>query len=335
MSQTNNTSNADKNSGLEVFAIFAAMIIIFLIWVNYPKFMQSMDNPVQDKNPKIVIPYKAQQEAEPAKDETQFQKVGEKYGTYGDSYGSLNTLFSGLAFAMLIISLFMQRQELQAQRKELEAQRNEIKESNAIAEKQRQITEQQATLNAQQINDAKVQNFYTLLFKFLEEKHRKVEEMDGRSTTGNLNGDTQFDKFIHFIEIDFEGSIDKLDFDNEALDPDAIGSYIYQAVLYANDQTNNVISNSEYFEYLCFILRFIESHKDLGITEDAIKVFISYQSFNEAYAMFLFSIYLDDEELQTYITKYALLRKLNTFQTEDENFSDLAYFLLGEDASTP
>lgn len=195
MTETNNTSDRDKKSGLEVFAIFAAIIIIFLIWANYPRFMQYMDNPVQDNNPKIVIPYKTPQETEPSKDETQFQKVGEKYGTYGDSYGSLNTLFSGLAFAILIISLFMQRQELQAQRQELEAQRNEIKESNSIAEQQRLITEQQAKLSEQQIHDAKVQNFYTLLFKFLDEKRKKIEDLE-YSKKSDITGNYVFTRFV-------------------------------------------------------------------------------------------------------------------------------------------
>lgn len=330
MPQTNNTSNADKNSGLEVFAIFAAMIIIFLIWVNYPKFMQSMDNPVQDKNPKIVIPYKAQQEAEPAKDETQFQKVGEKYGTYGDSYGSLNTLFSGLAFAMLIISLFMQRQELQAQRKELEAQRNEIKESNAIADKQREITEQQAALNRQQIHDAKVQSFYTLLFKFLDEKRRKVNELE-LSRRSDVKGHYIFDYFL-------KGALERIkinylyanSIENEPYED--LNLIFEDLIQDGHELSKNTLVENEYFEYICFILRFIEEHKDLGITDTATQIFISYQSINEMSSMFIIS--LENEELQKYIKKYALLRKFNTYEG-DKHLLTLVNKTLGEKSYTP
>ncbi|MEN3968661.1 hypothetical protein [Acinetobacter sp. BWR-L5] len=250
------------------------------------------------------------------------------YGTFGDTYGALNTLFSGLAFAVLIITLFLQR-------KELHDQRLEIQRATDIAEGQRKITDQQRILIEQQIHDVKVQNFYTLFFKFLDEKHRKVEEMDKRLTNGNFNGDTHFDKFIYFIENHFGDSISKLSIYKPDFDNNLLKNVIHEAVIYANRHTANVILDSEYIEYLCFILRFIESHKELDIIEDAIQIFVSYQSFNESYTMLLMTIYLGDDELKNYIVRYALLRKIKTSAFENDNFFRLADALFGKKSYSP
>lgn len=175
----NKTKETDK-SLTEFFGILAALTIIFLIWVYYPTFIIWMDRP----NINIQIPLKLSEMGNSPINPNNFHEVGERFGTYGDSYGSLNTLFSGFAFAILIISLFMQRQELKEQRKELEAQRHEIKESNNIAEAQRKITEQQAVLIEQQITDSKIQSFYQLLFKYIDEKNRKISDLRASDVTG-------------------------------------------------------------------------------------------------------------------------------------------------------
>lgn len=341
------SSPTSNNSYKELWGILGAITLIFILWISYPRFMHYMDDAPEKKPEKnsisIVIPYKPGVipfteiantqtiDEDNTEEKTKFQKIGDQYGTYGDSYGSLNTLFSGLAFAILIISLFMQRQELQAQRQELEAQRNEIKESNAIADKQREITEQQAALNAQQIHDAKVQSFYNLLFRFLDEKRRKIDDLEltrASAARGNY-------VFEHFLK----GALKPIQ--ARFLYADQIASETAEELeLLFEDIINNghsssrsTLLESEYFEYTCFILRFIEEHKNLGITETAIKIFVSYQSINEMFCMFIIS--LEDEELQSYIKKYALFRKLNTYEGSNEHFMELIDRTVGAKAYTP
>lgn len=327
MANLTNTSNANKNSWLEIFAIFAAIAIICLIWLFYPTFVENRDKPIQATPPSIVIPYKHPQTVEVSKQETELQKFGDTYGTYGDSYGSLNTLFSGLAFAILIISLFMQRQELQAQRQELEAQRNEIKESNNIAEGQRVITEQQAELIQQQIHDTKVQNFYNTLFKFLDEKRRKIEALE-LTKSSQIKGFYVLEMFVTY-SLNYLKSVyvHKDLIDSEPIDQlQLIFDNIIQK---GHENTKYQLIHSDYFEYICFILRFIEEQKNLGIENTAIKIFISHLSIDEMSCIFFVS--LQNEELQNFILKYALLKKLNTYKP-DEHFLALVDKTLGEES---
>lgn len=315
MSNSTNTSNAKKNSWLEIFAICAAIAIIFLIWFFYPTFVQNRDEPIQVTPPSIVIPYKHPQPVEVSKQETEFQKFGDTYGTYGDSYGSLNTLFSGLAFAILIISLFMQRQELQAQRQELEAQRNEIKESNNIAEGQRVITEQQAELIQQQIYDAKVQNFYNTLFKFLEEKQRKIALLALHSsniTVGEKVLDRFTTNFRHRYAIKYP-NITSL----HSVEREEIYTFYDESFILAKESIYDQISENEIIEYIKFILSYIEENEGLNVTRNAINIFISYQSFHEMFCMFIYSE--KNEPLKNLVNKYALLRKINTYENKYTN----------------
>ena len=258
-------------------------------------------------------------------------QTGTTFGTFGDTYGALNTLFSGLAFGILILSLFLQGKELQAQRKELEAQRKEIKESNVIADKQREITEQQKDLNAQQFHNAQVQNFYNLFFRFLDKKKRKVEDLE-LTRESKARGNYVFEHFLkgalkpiqaRFLYADHIAS--ETAEEVELLFEDIISN--------GHSSSRNALLESEYFEYICFILRFIEEHKNLEITETAIKIFVSYQSINEMFCMFIIS--LEDEELQSYIKKYALLRKLNTYEGSNDHFMELIDKTVGAKAYTP
>jgi len=340
MSNTRNSSSV--NSGrLELFGIFGAIIIIFAIWSSYPNIMEKMD---AQPEPKVVISNKPNIASTEVEDKSKFQITGEKYGTYGDSYGSLNTLFSGLAFAVLIISLFMQRQELRAQREELEAQRNEIKESNAIAneqrkiaEKQRLITEQQAQLNEQQILDAKVQNFYSLFFKFLDEKKNKINSLE-LTKNGEIRGGYIFDRFILGAENRLKGGF----LDSTILKTSTIEE-LYLVIPDALDQGNKItrqtLIQNEYFEYICFILQYIQEHEQLNITNNAIKIFISSQSFDEMLTMFLFaksySISFNNNELLDFIINYGLLRKINTYREADDYFPTLIQKTIDKAAYTP
>ncbi|MEQ1369208.1 hypothetical protein ABLT80_09065 [Acinetobacter schindleri] len=327
-----------SNTWKEIIGIGCAIAFIVFIWRFYPSWMQSMDEKPPQQPAPIVVPYKpgailvtGSKAVEPEDiEKTKFQKIGDQYGTYGDSYGSLNTLFSGLAFAILIISLLMQRQELQAQRQELEAQRNEIKESNAIADKQREITEQQAELNAQQIHDGKVENFYNLLFRFLDEKRRKIEDFE-LSRKSEVKG--------HYIlEYFLQGALEHvktcfLNPNEIEHSPDEELDILFEDFIReGHELSRHSLSENEYFEYICFILRFIKQNENLGILSNAIKIFISYQSITEMSCMFFIS--LEDEELQDYIKEYSLLRKMNNYEV-DTHFQALVDRTIGEEAYTP
>lgn len=333
------SSPASNNSYKELLGILGAIALIFILWISYPRFMQYMDDAPEQKSVQIVIPYtfdallttELTSSESVAEEKSKFQKIGDQYGTYGDSYGSLNTLFSGLAFAILIISLFMQRQELQAQRQELEAQRNEIKESNAIADKQREITEQQAALNAQQIHDAKVENFYNLLFRFLDEKRRKIGDLE-LTRESRARGNYVFEYFI-------KGALSQIEarfFAAEHIQKESseeLNLFFGNIIRGGHERSKNTLLENEYFEYICFILRFIKEHENLGIKENAVKIFISYQGINEMYCMFIIS--LEDDELQNYIKEYALLRKLNTYERSNKYFMELIDRTVGAEAYTP
>lgn len=327
MSQSNSTSGANKNSWLEIVGIFGAILIIFLIWVNYPRLMQNMDKPtLEEEKPRIVIPFKAPQPPDTSEQKTQFEKIGEKYGTYGDSYGSLNTLFSGLAFAILIISLFMQRQELQAQRQELEAQRKEISESNKIAEGQRVITKQQAQLIEQQIKDTNVQNFYNTLFKFLEEKQRKISLLE-LNRNNDIKGEYIFDRFIRSFKHGMVGRYPSIAY-FENVSTEELNLTFNASFSLAKESTKNTLLENEIFEYIIFILQYIELNEQLDITEEAIKIFISYQSFHEMFCMFLQSE--NDTKLKEYVIKFSLLRKVNTFE---DTYLNTIIFMLADKKS--
>lgn len=276
------------------------------------------DDGVQKESSKISEHQKLDSETEKSQAESEFQKIGAKYGTYGDSYGSLNTLFSGLAFAVLIISLFMQRQELRAQREELEAQRNEIQESNAIADAQREIaekqrltTEQQTNLNIQQIHDAKVQNYYNQLFKYLDEKRRKINVMNDYLNK-NLNSPKPLDIFDSFIDrARFDlNSLNQFIVSNKLqIDTNIVQSLISSALSRADARSYNLITESEFIEFTYFILKFIKDNENLGILEESINIFISYQSLNELFCVFLYSI--KNIEFRNSVTSYLLPKKIN------------------------
>lgn len=306
-----------------LFALFVISLII-TFWFYYPNLVLYMDKSNQIVTHRMVIPYKYPQPIEEPKEETKLQKIGEKYGTYGDSYGSLNTLFSGLAFAMLILSLWMQRNELKAQR-------NEISESNAIAEGQRIITEQQALMIERQINDANVHNFYTTLFKLLEEKQRKISLLEFLfKNKEKIYGENVLQKFSDLVISD----INRINYNIDVLktcDKEVLLIYTKRAIKSVKTQTDDVIHNSQLVGHILFILDFIEKNQHLKITDNAIDIFISYQSVYEM-TYLLFESY-DNKSLRYYILKYALLRQVRSF--EDEYFTTLIYKIVGPKTYCP
>lgn len=299
--------NIDKAT-IEFFGILTALILIFLIWLYYPSFITWMDQPARNN----IIPFKLSEIKNERVDPNNFQKVGENFGTYGDSYGSLNTLFSGFAFAILIISLFMQRQELKEQRKELEAQRLEIKQSNDIAEAQRKITEQQATLIEKQIKDSKIQSFYQTLFKYLDEKNRKIESLDNLTITSfNL-----FESFLSSFHEELAGYGDSSYFDS--MSDQNFDSLVSESFTIAYENTDSNLKNLNFDKYMNFIFNFIKNHKDLGIENDAINIVISFLSLNEIIYLSYLGIY--DIDLHENIEHYSLLRQFNNLDIVNNYF---------------
>ncbi|WP_372404962.1 putative phage abortive infection protein [Acinetobacter piscicola] len=323
-------SDTPKNKDLtEFFAILGTLIIIFCIWLSYPRILTAMDEPTP--LPKVDIPYKLPAISEQTEDtnKSQFENVGEKYGTYGDSYGSLNTLFSGLAFAVLIISMFMQRQELREQRKELAqqreelaAQRKEAEQSNKIAEGQRKITEQQARLIEQQIDEAKVQNFYFVLFKHLE------------------NLDIQLNR-IQFIPMSSEGEnalkqissiFLKCIRDNNIKD----GALVFNKELciqqlYDLRKRNSRFNGSDflkslYFENILLILRFIKEHENSIEVRQPTQILISNISNDAIICLMWLAITSESNELTKFIERYGLLRSIESTLNYESKILFEAFF---------
>ncbi len=321
-------SDTPKNKDLtEFIAILGTLVIIFCIWASYPRILTAMDEPTPP--PKVTIPYKATEPEQTANtDKTKFENVGEKYGTYGDSYGSLNTLFSGLAFAVLIISLFMQRQELKAQREELAAQRGELtaqrkeaEQSNKIAEEQRIITAQQATLIKQQIDEAKVQNFYFVLFKYFENLDSTISKIKVKAKFGSnqLQG---LDLFKHFSH-EFLSSLPKMDLD-------ITNDNIYQIVkkdiktsyIYATSSYNIKLEESLFLENILMILRYIEKNENLIDVRQAIQIFLAHVNIDTLLCLAWISI-LGEWELKRFIEKYSLLRHIEKREEPDDRLKNI------------
>lgn len=301
-----------SNTWKEIIGIGCAIAFIVFIWRFYPDWMQSMDDELPKQPAPIVIPYipgvipsiKTVDVQSIDEEKTKFQKIGNQYGTYGDSYGSLNTLFSGLAFAILIISLFMQRQELQAQRQELEAQRNEIQESNAIADQQRIITHQQSQLIAQQLRESQVQNFYNLLFIHLEERRRKIEAIR-LNPNSTIEGNRFFQQFLNKFNMLLMSYFGGLQFIEEKNHSD-ISKALKQVYTDTEEQTHKVLADSQYFDYLIFILNFIKVNENLIDKNAVMNIFSSYLSHDEMLCFLIFgSVNIEAQEL---IRRYNLFK---------------------------
>lgn len=304
-------SDAPKNKDLtEFIAIVGVLLIIFCIWANYPRILQSMDEPTPP--PKVTIPYKATvPEQLENSDKTKFENVGEKYGTYGDSYGSLNTLFSGFAFAVLIISMFMQRQELKAQREELAAQRGELtaqrkeaEQSNKIAEGQRRITEQQATLIKQQIDEARVQNFYTSLFQYLKDLDYLIENSKVWALNGNVIEHRKF--FITFVNSFIQNLPDtKLPKNLERLSSSNLELVYFDLVNWQGVDFNNTL----YLENILMILNFILENQNLIDFNKPIKTLLSHLD-SELLLCLTWVAIVKNPYLKSMIEDYGLLRNI-------------------------
>lgn len=266
-----------------IFLFFLLVIGLVMLWAYFPSVLQWFDK----SNTPIEIPYRPATEIvfNPGDRQTIAQKIGEKYGTYGDSYGALNTLFSGLAFAFLILSLFLQRNELKTQRDEIKAQRKEIKRSNKIAKQQRKIASQQAKLLKQQVKEAQVRNFYDLFFKYIETKEKKVKELYFENREKNFKGRNCFGPYSMMfkqnckllesyqnIEEDFFKKIESMSF---------LSIKFYEF----DDAMGLPFKKSMYFDYIAFLINFIEKNSEIINSEEIIKVLFSYFDEDEIYCL--------------------------------------------------
>ncbi|HDI1575671.1 putative phage abortive infection protein [Acinetobacter baumannii] len=238
------------------------------------------------------------------------------FGTFGDTYGALNTLFSGLAFATLIITLILQRKELQLQRKAVQDQQLEIQKSNEIAEQQRIIADQQASLINDQIKEAQRQNFYTLLLKFIEEKNIKAAKLTIRFRNPSLldsHGNDVFKDFANNFIPNFDNSIIPVPPNDNGEFPSHL-EYIIEQLKESYERCcrNYKMKFEEtlYFEYIEFILSFINKNNSLADKNQIIQIFLSYFTFHETICMACIAS-IKMPTLKNYINDFGLLRNIN------------------------
>lgn len=239
------------------------------------------------------------------------------FGTFGDTYGALNTLFSGLAFSTLIITLILQRKELQLQRKAVQDQHLEIQRSNQIADQQRIIADQQATLINEQIREAQRQNFYTLLFKFFDEKNNRKQRLIVRYKVAILSDvhndgvfkvfSTQFLKYLtsSTISLSSEEYSSNIQTKREERIYTLLQGYISKC-----NETSMTFEDSSYFEYILFILDYINQNIHLIERNNIINTFLSFFTFHETICMACIAV-TRISKLEMYINKFGLLRNLD------------------------
>lgn len=303
-SPENPKKQTDK-SLVEFFGIIAALSIIFLIWFNYPSFINWMDTPSY----KVQIPLLPSAMVPTPLNPNDFNNIGERFGTYGDAYGSLNTLFSGFAFAILIISLFMQRQELKEQRKELAAQREEISKSNDIAEQQKLITDQQAKLIQQQVRDAQRQNLNEIFFRYLDEKDNKEKNLKIESSNPT-NGGECFVKYrasleTYLLNHHFQFDVIQDEISRHSL----LNNHLTAQFNQRESISKHVFNRSGYFNFYIFIINFLEKNADIIDVNEYVEILLTYANQDELVCLIWYG--LSHIELNKTIKKYSIHRKIN------------------------
>ena len=309
------------SSKRELIAIGVGVSLVFVAWFCYPLILGRFDSQPKSSQ-QIVIPYQidAMLKTEPEssapieEEKTKFQKVGDMYGTYGDSYGSLNTLFSGLAFAFLVASLYLQRKELQAQRLEIEDQKKETQRSNEIADEQRQIAANQEILISNQLSEGQKQNFYNLLFKFLDEKNERFSRLTIRSKRPNEYPDSLRDDFLKIFSQSLSLAIkdpiytgDDKEFLKETIKRKISSMYLNQTSAHGTS-----FEDYSYFEYFVSILDFIKSNSVYNRDESITLIFISYLTKHETICMAYYAA-VKNPILFEYIEEFSLLRNIDSF----------------------
>lgn len=334
---THTNPKKDKDSKIELFCIILGVCLVCAAWFFYPKFLNQIDSSHHEQKPKIVIPYQVNAmlitESPPIEieeEKTQFQRLGDLYGTYGDSYGSLNTLFSGLAFTFLVASLILQRKELHAQRLEIQDQKDEIIKSNAIADQQRQIAANQEVLISSQLSEGQKQNFYNLLFKFLDEKNNRFSRLKINPKLPNGG-----DEFMKIYSEALSKSI--ADLYGAGYDPEIMKQNNMNALTNKYHEIARYYAKSfedySYFEYFISILNFIKKNALYNQDETVTQIFLSNLTKHETICLAYYAV-LKNPVLFEYIEKFSLLRNLDYFQMPGGAKQNLKS-LYNEQAFTP
>lgn len=338
MTETKKENKKLKSEHIELIFISIGIFLIISIWVLFPRYLFWKDSQQPQQTTQIVIPYQldAMLKTEPtvpkSEDEetekTQFQAIGDQFGAFGDSYGPLNTLFSGLAFAFLVASLYLQRKELQAQRIEIEGQKEEIRRGNDIAEGQRTITEQQANLIQDQITESQKQNFYSLLFQFLNDKDIKYQNLKIKSRNREIPdrmGDIFFERFsIGFLDALIEPFVPPIPNDDGSIPSKVECLKVRLQDSYKSTCSTNRVNFEEnfYFEYFVFLLNFIHQNAHVHDSELVINTFLSHLTFDETICMACYAV-LQNQDLRNHIERYGLLNNLNSRLLNEEQIKSL------------
>lgn len=337
-----------KSGHIELILISIGIFLVISIWLLFPRYLFWKDSEQPEQKNQIMIPYQldVMLKTEPSlsksidEDKTEFQAIGDQFGTFGDSYGSLNTLFSGLAFAFLVASLYLQRKELQAQRIEIEEQKEEIRKGNEIAEGQRKIAENQEQLIRDQIAEGQKQNFYSLFFKFLDEKNKKMQNLVIKSRNPAIPdrfGDDFFKVFVgSFLK---NLSLQKIP---QIPNEDGLIPTKSETLLNEIEDSYNKLCeyhrvNFEekfYFEYFIFLLNFINQNEFIHDSDLVMDTFISHLTFNETICMACYAV-LRNQELKNYIQRYGLLRSLDAHLLDIDQIESLKFLYSDEAFISP
>jgi len=326
MAETKKETPKLTSGHIDLIFIGIGIFLVISIWVFFPSYLVWKDSVQPEQKTQIVIPYKLdtmlktkQATPEPLnedKEKTELQVIGDQFGAFGDSYGSLNTLFSGLAFTFLVASLYLQRKELQAQRLEISDQRVEIKRGNDIAEGQRKIAENQEQLIRDQISEGQKQNFYSLFFRFLDEKNKKMQNLVIKSRNPAIP-DRVGDYFFKVFAGEFLKDLLPTNIPHHPQEDGSLTSnlgYLVNKIegTYERLSTYNHVNFEEtfYFEYFIFLLNFINQNEFIHDSDLVMDTFISHLTFNETICMACYAA-LRNTELKNYIERYGLLRNLN------------------------
>lgn len=350
MVDNNQKKKKVNSSKTELILIGIVVISVFSAWLFFPKYLYWKDSAQLQQTKQIVIPYQfdSMLKIEPEiteplqleEEKTELQVIGDQFGAFGDSYGSLNTLFSGLAFAMLVASLYLQRKELQAQRVEIADQKEEIKRGNDIAEGQRTITSQQASLIQDQITESQKQNFYSLLFQFLNDKDIKYQNLKIKSRNREIPdrmGDIFFERFsIGFLDALIEPFVPPIPNDDGSIPSKVECLKIRLQNSYKSTCSTNRVNFEEnfYFEYFVFLLNFIHQNAHVHDSELVINTFLSHLTFDETICMACYAV-LQNQDLRNHIERYGLLNNLNSRLLNEEQIKSLELLYSRKAFTTP
>lgn len=291
---------------------------IYYFWDHYPEYLIKNDTKTEISNSqqeKIInwplstsIIYSTSQYAE-EEPKTNFQEIGEKYGTYGDTYGSLNTLFTGLAFAGLIISIFIQLLELRQTRKELAEQSKAMVDQKTEFSAQTKILEKQADINAnqQKIIDAQFKetqktNFLNHFFKLIDQRNLLLNELILPTEDGLIKG--------HNVLIEFSKEFTRIneyfnpEEDNEDYYYESWKNFVYES--YGN-HNYQLISYFKMYRIICYTI-----HSSKLISDAEKKYYFetlrTVMSVEEQLVLMWCSIFIP--QLQNFCNKHSLLMGL-------------------------